>query len=124
MRLDESSMTPKGLDKVRPFNTPGYDEVVKHAGVYLEKIRNILKILIEQEQLVRIDRDLLFHRDAVERARETLVTYITKQGCLESVKFKYLLDTTRKYAIPLLDYFDRIGVTRRSGYTRYLRASK
>ncbi|MHC4439541.1 MAG: SelB domain-containing protein, partial [Planctomycetota bacterium] len=30
-------------------------------------------------------------------------------------------DTTRKFAIPLLDYFDRIGVTRRSGYTRYLK---
>jgi hypothetical protein len=39
------------------------------------------------------------------------------------VKFKYLLDTTRKFAIPLLDYFDRIGVTRRVGYTRYLKTS-
>jgi hypothetical protein len=37
------------------------------------------------------------------------------------VKFKYLVDTTRKYAIPLLDYFDKIGVTRRVGYTRLLK---
>jgi selenocysteine-specific elongation factor len=78
--------------------------------------------LIEQEQLVRVDKDLLFHREAVERAREALVMYITEQGGLESVKFKYLLNTTRKYAIPLLDYFDRIGVTRRAGYTRYLKS--
>ena len=55
-------------------------------------------------------------------AREALVTYITEQGGLESVKFKYLLDTTRTFAIPLLDYFDRIGVTRRVGYTRYLKS--
>jgi hypothetical protein len=40
---------------------------------------------------------------------------------LESVQFKYLLETTRKYAIPLLDYMDKIGVTTRSGNTRYLK---
>ena len=64
---------------------------------------------------------LLFHSDAVEQARQILISFINKEGKLESVKFKYLLDTTRKYAIPLLDYFDRIGVTRRVGYTRYLK---
>ena len=68
-----------------------------------------------------MDKDLLFHREAVEEARRTLISYIKEHGGLESVKFKYLLDTTRKFAIPLLDYFDRIGVTRRAGYTRYLK---
>ncbi|HUV67593.1 MAG TPA: SelB C-terminal domain-containing protein, partial [Sedimentisphaerales bacterium] len=120
---DEQKMlhSVESLFKTRPFNPPKYDEVVEHTRADPERIRKILKILIEQEQLVRVDKDLLFHREAVERAREALVTYITEQGGLESVKFKYLLDTTRKFAIPLLDYFDRIGVTRRSGYTRYLR---
>jgi ribosomal protein L9 len=58
---------------------------------------------------------------AVEEAKARLVTHIRIKGGLESVKFKYLLDTSRKFAIPLLDYFDRIGLTRREGYTRYLR---
>ena len=111
----------ESLFKTRPFNPPNLEEVVERTKADPERIRKILKILIEQEQIVRVDKDLLFHREAVDRARETLVTYITDQGGLESVKFKYLLDTTRKFAIPLLDYFDRIGVTRRSGYTRYLK---
>ena len=120
---DEQKMlrSVESLYKTRLFNPPGYDEVVEHTRADSERIQKILKILIEQEQLVRVDKDLLFHREAVERARETLVSFITEQGGLESVKFKYLLNTTRKFAIPLLDYFDRIGVTRRSGYTRYLR---
>ena len=46
-------------------------------------------------------------------------THFRKEGRLESVQFKYLLDTTRKFALPLLDYMDRIGVTRRVGNTRY-----
>jgi len=103
------------------FNPPGLQEILEHTKAAPEEVKKIFKILIEQERLVRIDKDLFFHSDAVERARETLVTYIQEQGGLESVKFKYLLDTTRKFAIPLLDYFDRIGLTRRSGYTRYLR---
>jgi hypothetical protein len=46
---------------------------------------------------------------------------IQEHGRLESVQFKYLLDTTRKYALPLLDYLDKVGVTRRNrDNTRHL----
>jgi selenocysteine-specific elongation factor len=113
----------ESLFKARLFDPPGYEEVVEHTKADPEVIRKMFKILIEQEQLVRVDKDLFFHREAVEQARQILTSYINKEGGLESVKFKYLLNTTRKFAIPLLDYFDRIGVTRRSGYTRYLRVS-
>jgi len=121
---DEEKMlrSVESLFKTRPFDPPGHDEVAEHIRADLERIRKILKILIEQEQLVRVDKDLLFHREAIERARQILISYIEKEGGLESVKFKYLLDTTRKFAIPLLDYFDRIGVTRRVGYTRLLKS--
>jgi len=76
--------------------------------------------MLEQDRLIRIENDLLFHAEAVERARGILISFIKEEGSLESVKFKYLLDTSRKFAIPLLDYFDRIRVTRSIGRTRYL----
>ena len=114
-------LSVESLFKARLFNPPKLEEVFEHAAATRENVQKILRILIEQELLVRVDKDLLFHRDAVEKARNILVSYINEQGGLESVKFKYLLDTTRKFAIPLLDYFDKIGVTRRAGYTRYLR---
>ncbi|MBN2594274.1 MAG: selenocysteine-specific translation elongation factor, partial [Sedimentisphaerales bacterium] len=112
------------LFKTRPFNPPNYEEIIEHTKLDPTEIQKILNILIEQEQLVRVGKDLFFHREAAERAQKLLTEYIKKEGGLESVKFKYLLNTTRKFAIPLLDYFDRVGVTRRSGYTRYLRVSK
>jgi len=111
----------ESLFKTQPFKPPKFDEIVKSAIATPEDVQKVLKILIEQEQLIRVDRGLLFHREAVERAKELLTDYINREGGLESVKFKYLLETTRKFAIPLLDYFDRIGVTRRVGYTRYLK---
>jgi selenocysteine-specific elongation factor len=111
----------ESLFKKRSFNPPNLDEIARDIAAKQDNIQKALKILIEQELLIRVDKDLLFHREAVEKARALLTEYIKKEGGLESVKFKYLLDTTRKFAIPLLDYFDRIGVTRRAGYTRFLR---
>jgi selenocysteine-specific elongation factor len=111
----------EALFKSRLFNPPGLQEIIEQTGAGLEKVQRIIKILIEHERIIRVEKDMYFHRDGVEKARDILISYITGQGGLESVKFKYLLDTTRKFAIPLLDYFDRINLTRRSGYTRYLR---
>ena len=123
---DEQKLLSKTelLFKERQFDPPNFNDVVELAKKTPEDIKKIINILIEQEKLVRVDKDMLFHIEAVERARGLLISYITEHGGLESVKFKYLLDTTRKYAIPLLDYFDRIGLTRRVGYTRYLRTPK
>ena len=112
------------LYKKQFFNPPEIQEVMEKTKVSLQEMRKILKILSEQQKLVRVENDMFFHNEAVEQARETLISYINQNGGLESVKFKYLLNTTRKYAIPLLDYFDKIGLTRRSGYTRYLRNPK
>jgi selenocysteine-specific elongation factor len=103
------------------FNPPSVEEIILKTKVRPDKVHKILKILIEQQQIIHVENDIYFHRDAIERAKETLISYIKENGGLESVKFKYLLDTSRKFAIPLLDYFDRINLTRRSGYTRYLR---
>jgi selenocysteine-specific elongation factor len=113
----------ESLYRNQPFNPPKLEEVLEKAKATPDKVQKILQILIEQERLVRVEKDLLFHSEAVEKARQLLISFIKKEGELESVKFKYLLDTSRKFAIPLLDYFDRIGLTRRAGYTRYLKNS-
>ena len=105
----------------QPFNPPDPAEVAGRTRATPAQVQRVLRILIEQQRLVRIDQDLYFHAEAVAAARERLISYIRENGGLESVQFKYLLDTTRKYAIPLLDYFDKIGVTRRVGYTRLLK---
>ena len=85
-------------------------------------MQEAVRILIEHERLVKVENNLIFHSRAVEQSTKILTSFISKEGRLESVKFKYLLSTTRKFAIPLLDYFDRAGTTRRDGNTRYLKA--
>jgi selenocysteine-specific elongation factor len=103
------------------FNPPRPSEIAKITQISPEQVNKTVKILIEQQRIARIDKDLYFHIDAVEEAKKRLTEHIEQNGMLESVKFKYLLDTSRKFAIPLLDYMDKIGVTRRLGNTRYLK---
>jgi len=104
----------------RAFEPPGADETAGIVGCPAAEAEKVLRILCEQQRLVRVEK-LFFHAEAIEKARVILVDYLKKEGRLESVKMKYLLNTTRKYAIPLLDHFDRIGVLRRVGNTRYLK---
>lgn len=126
--LDERKLLSdvESLFRSRLFNPPTIQEVIEivgcatHTDLY-KKVEKILKMLIEQERLMRVENDLFFHAEAIEKAEQILVSFISKEGKLESVKFKYLLDTTRKFAIPLLDYFDKVGVIRRVGNTRYLK---
>ena len=121
--VDEQKLieTVESLFANKPFNPPSFDEVVELTRIDAKKLEKIIKILIEQQRIVRIEGDIYFHSQAIEKARQILISHIKKEGQLESVKFKYLLDTSRKFAIPLLDYFDRTNLTRRDGYTRYLR---
>ena len=109
----------EGLFREAKFSPPGREEVARQTGAAPNKVEKILGILREHQRLVQVEEGLLFHCEAVDRAREILAAHFRKEGRLESVQFKYLLDTTRKFALPLLDYLDRLGVTRRVGNTRY-----
>ena len=109
------------LFRQQPFHPPTVPEIIEQTGATEQGVRKMLRLLREHKKLIPAEEGMLFHREAVDRAREILTDYISKEGKLESVRFKYLLDTTRKFALPLLDYFDRVGVTRRDGNTRYLK---
>ncbi len=106
----------------RAFHPPGVGEIAEKTAARQDKVEKILKILREHGRLVEVEKGVLFHVQAVDRAREILIEHLEKEGRLESVQFKYLLDTTRKFALPMLDYLDRVGLTRRVGNTRFLKS--
>jgi selenocysteine-specific elongation factor len=112
----------EALFRERLFSPPGTAEAAAGARISDPEAARIVRLLLEHQRLVQVTPDILFHAEAVERARAIVVDFIRKEGQMESVKMKYLLDTTRKFAIPMLDHLDRIGVTRAVGHTRYLRA--
>jgi len=105
------------------FGPPSVQELTTALKTNDKAVEQAIKILVEQQTLCRVEQGMYFHADAVAQAKARIADHVAGkgQGRLESVDFKYLVDTTRKFALPLLDYMDKIGFTRRSGNTRYLR---
>jgi len=82
--------------------------------------RDITALLTERGELVRITPDLLFHREAMERAESGLRKYLSEHGQMTVAEFRDVIGSSRKYVVPLLEYFDDSKVTRRAGDLRTL----
>jgi selenocysteine-specific elongation factor len=71
--------------------------------------------------VIRVAPDLVFLPSVIERA-EAIVTDARETGITVSA-FREALGTSRKFAVPLLGWFDQRGITRREGDLRYPRSS-
>jgi selenocysteine-specific elongation factor len=69
--------------------------------------------------LVKINNDFYIHADVDREIREKLRPLLADQGLTVS-QIRELLGTSRKYALPLCEHFDKVGFTRRVGDVRYL----
>jgi selenocysteine-specific elongation factor len=70
-----------------------------------------------------VKEDLYFHQDAIGELKAGLIDFLKKNREISVVEFKNLTQTSRKFTIPLLEYFDSIRTTVRVGETRRLRES-
>jgi selenocysteine-specific elongation factor len=70
------------------FQPPSLDDVARQTNVPPAKLQKIINILREHGQLVQIEEGLIFHRDAINLAREKLREHFAKEPRLESVQFK------------------------------------
>ena len=84
-------------------------------------VREVLELLVREQVLVKISEDLYFQGRAMAALQEQLVAFIKKEGEIDAPRFKTLTGLTRKFSIPLLEYFDKIKVTIRVGDRRLLR---
>jgi selenocysteine-specific elongation factor len=71
--------------------------------------------------LVKIKEDLYFHGKALENLRGRLIDFLKNNGEISTPQFKEMTGVSRKYTIPLIEYFDREQVTVRVGDSRVLR---
>ena len=85
------------------------------------EVRAVLRRLEAQGEVVGVAADLYLHAPALAEA----IRAIRTQGAgraLSAAEFKVALPISRKYLIPLLEYFDRSGITRREGDVRWIEA--
>jgi selenocysteine-specific elongation factor len=100
---------------------PSPEEALGRAGVPGDEEHELFQLLVEGKRLVRIKESLFFHTQALETIQDKLVTLLRERKDIGPADIKDLLGISRKYAIPLLEYFDGRRVTMRVGERRVLR---
>jgi selenocysteine-specific elongation factor len=124
IRLPSHSLSTAGLEdadrlveavRVAEPSPPSVKELVE-SGFDLELIRAVCA----EGRLVRVSHDIVLTPGFVAQA-EAVVRSTARSPGLTVSAFKEALGTSRKYALPILEYFDAKGVTRRQGDFRVAR---
>jgi selenocysteine-specific elongation factor len=95
-------------------------ELAAAAGVDAGIARKVLGKMAAAGQVVRLGPDLHFDATAVEGARAKIVAYLKEHGTMLAKDARDITGSSRKYVVPLLEYFDAQGVTKRDGDIRTL----
>jgi selenocysteine-specific elongation factor len=90
-------------------------------GVALPRLRELLAFLEREGTLVRAPGDVFFERSAVEALRARILAHFESHDRLDTPTYKQLIGTTRKWAVPLMEFFDEAHLTARRGEARVLR---
>ncbi|MDR0840886.1 MAG: selenocysteine-specific translation elongation factor [Christensenellaceae bacterium] len=101
-----------------PFAPPTPEEAIAAYPKDKAAARQVFEALTEQGALVMAGQGVCFHRDAVAQARGLVQAHFAAQAELTLAQFRDMLGTSRKYALPLLEYFDDLGYTKKLGEAR------
>lgn len=99
-----------------PYAAPSAQEAEAAIG------SEALNALIVQEKLVRLNESVLLSPQALQTMRDWVIATVREQGQVTAAQVRDQFDTSRKYAIALLEYLDEKRVTKRVGDARVLRS--
>lgn len=99
------------------FTPPAWDDVAALAGLDRKAWHVVGAYLVETGTAVKVADDMYFLEEILEEGRRRL----REQGSFTPSEARELLQTTRKFVIPLLEYYDATGFTQRAGDARVVR---
>lgn len=103
-----------------PASPPTVSEIASGLGRARQAVAELLNLGVKEGRLVRVSPDLYFSKAAMDEIERKLKECTPPEGITVS-DFRVAVGTSRKYALPLLEYFDRNRVTARIGDVRKLR---
>jgi selenocysteine-specific elongation factor len=102
------------------FQPPEPASFAGQAGGNAANLKDLFEVCVAEGQLVQVGDDLYLHADADAEMRRRVEDRLAGGAAATVAEIRDLLGTTRKYAVPLCEYLDRAGVTRREGDLRTL----
>ncbi len=81
----------------------------------------VFEVMVKDGIIIKVKEDLYFHRNVMLDLEKRLTAFIKKNGKINTPQFKEMTGVSRKYTIPIIEYFDRSQLTVRVGDDRVLR---
>jgi selenocysteine-specific elongation factor len=102
------------------YQPPTLDDLLARLPHPKAELRSVYHFLLQRGELVKITSDLVVLSDQITTLKNQLRSVFQPGQPFTVADFKDLLNISRKYAIPYLEYLDRERVTRRAGDKRIL----
>ncbi len=120
---DQADIRNRILDAYRKsgLQPPYFNDLCDQMNISENRAKEVLMLLVNEGTIVKIKEDLYFEAGAVDALKERLVSFLTENGEIATPQFKEMTGVSRKFVIPLIEYFDSKNVTIRIGDIRKLR---
>ncbi len=102
------------------FSPPALESLGTEMNLKPPELTRLIALMVRLNKAVKTGEKIYFHSSAVDRARQILIDFIGKNGDITVINFKEQLQTSRKFAISLLEFFDASHITLRDGDSRKL----
>lgn len=118
----EETLKTKILDLVQKneFQPPSKEELSQSLKLEQKHLSDILKLMVKEGSLMRISDSMYLASSAYNKMIAALKNFYGKKPEMTVAEFRDILGTTRKYALPILEYLDSNKVTLRVGDVRKL----
>lgn len=104
------------------FKPPLLKEVIKALSIRGKdkEIKDIIEVMIDTNLLVKLNDDIILNIDVYNKAKKLLKEYLEKNRSITLAQYRDILNTSRKYVVPILEHFDSIKLTKRMEDKRVL----
>ncbi len=107
-----------------PFSPPLVQGIAEQKNLSESEVKEVCEALVEMGALVKAADGHYFSKEAVKKAQKKIEEHFENNPSLTLAEFRDMLKTSRKYALPLLGYFDEQNVTKRIGDKRVFTGKK
>ena len=123
LKVDQHEIKEKIMKiyKSSGLTPPFFRTICQDLALDKATAKDVLQMLIDGKKIVKTKDDLYFDTRAIADLEEKLIAFLKSKEKITTPEFKDMTGISRKFVIPLIEYFDSINLTIRVGDLRQLR---
>jgi selenocysteine-specific elongation factor len=120
---DQGAIKDKIVEAIRKGGSqpPVREELPQLLGITDKDAKDLLKLLADEGRISRVNDSIYLAKDTLEKMKEDLKKHLLEKKEITVAEFRDIAKTSRKFAVPLMEYFDSQKLTQRVGDKRVLR---